>query len=299
MRKMGWSYILVMAMLLLIGCGSKGQAMEEPATMEIPSTEARTEEDPGASSPAVVQTTEAEPKDPVYTGLIKEIIVPCEYDLDGNGTVETINYQVTDPDGKSFDLKIGDAEIEGSGDKLTGKIYAMSIDGSSLQILLEDRNSNADDYSHVYVYQQDELEPAGVLNGEVSSYRVHPQGRLVTAIGSSEVFQSFYLEKDFTLENGVLVEIARDFYPMGNEVTARKAITMSGSKAGVAYTMTVKAGSRLVILGTDNQQWVCLQDIETGEIGWLQVPQGEFGQILVDGKSESAQDYFDGLYYFG
>lgn len=296
---MGWIYFFILALVFLGSCGSKGPVDEAPATMEIPTTEAITEENLSTDSSVIIQTTEVEPKAPVYAGLIKELLVPCEYDLDGNGTAETINYQVTDPNGKGFNLKIGDAEIEGSGDKLTGKIYAMSMDGTTLQILVEDRGSNADVYSHVYVYQQDELEPAGVLNGEITSYRVQPEERLVTAIGDSEVFQSFYLEQDFTLVNGILTEVPRAFYPMGNEVTARKAIHLTGNTAGNAYTMTVDVGTRLIVLGTDNQQWVCLQDVETGEEGWLQVPIGEFGQILVDGKSESAQDYFDGLYYFG
>ena len=227
-------------------------------------------------------------------------MVPCEYDLDGDGTVETIHYQVTGSEGKAFDLKAGESEIEGSGDSLTGGIYAMSLDGETIQILLEDRGlNNADEYSHVYVYREGELEPAGILEGEAASYRVDTEKHLVTAAGTSEVFQSYVLEKDFALEEGAITEVPREFYQMGNEVTLRRRLSLIEIQDGAAYTRTWSAGSRLTVLGTDNRQWVCLQDLETGAEGWLQVPPGEFGQILVDGVSVSAQDYFDGLYYFG
>lgn len=296
MQKRFGTFFLVLSAVLLAGCGSRER---EPATMAIPTSAAAVEENlenQGNPSAAVVPENF---KDPVYNGLIKELIVPCEYDLDGDGTAETINYQVTDPERGEFDLKIGDAEIEGSGDQLTGSIYAMSIDGETLQILLEDRGNNADEYSHVYVYQQGVLEPAGVLEGEVSSYRVDTEKQQVTAAGTSRVFQSFTLEMDFALEDGVITEVPREFYQMGNEVTLRRALSLIEIREGTAYTLRLEAGSRLVVLGTDNRQWVCLQDVETGEEGWLQVPVDEFGQILVDGVSVSAQDYFDGLYYFG
>ena len=300
MQKRYRIWLLTLMVFLLSGCGSRDTAVpEEPYTLEIPTTEAVAEGE--ASGPAVTVTTAASEtfQDPVYNGLVKELVVPCEYDLDGDGTAETINYQVFGPDGNHFDLKIGEAEIAGSGDQLTGNLYAMSIDGETLQILLEDLGGTAGAYSHMYVFQQGELEPAGTLTGEIAVLRVDPERRRVTAVGDSQIFQSYHLEQDFTLEDGVLTEVPRAFYAMGNEVTLRRPLSLQGSNGNFSYTMTLEEGSRLIVLGTDNRQWVCLQDRETGVEGWLQVPEGELGLILVDGEAVSAQDYFDGLYYFG
>lgn len=300
MQKRYWTWLLILTALFLAGCGSRDTAVpKEPYTLEIPTTEAVAEgETAGSDVTGTAAATETF-QDPVYNGLVKELVVPCEYDLDGDGTVETINYQVTSPEGNHFDLKIGEAEIAGSGDQMTGRIYAMSIDGETVQLLLEDLGGTAGTYSHMYVYRQGDLAPAGMLTGEISALRVDPERQQVTAVGSSQIFQSYNLEKDFTLEDGVLTEVPRAFYAMGNEVTLRKSISLQGSSGNYSYTMTLEEGSRLIVLGTDNRQWVCLQDTETGAEGWLEVPEGEFGQILVDGESVSAQDYFDGLYYFG
>lgn len=300
MQKRYGTWLLILMVFFLAGCGSRDTAvLAEPYTLEIPTTEAAPEGDASASEVTVTTAVAETFQDPVYNGLVKELVVPCEYDLDGDGTMETINYQVADPEGNHFDLKIGEAEIAGSGDQLTGNIYAMSIDGETLQILLEDLGGDAGAYSHMYVYQQRELEPAGTLTGETTSLRVDTERQQVTAVGTSQIFQSYNLEKDFTLEDGVLTEIPRSFYAMGNEVTLRRSLSLQGSNGDLSYTLTLEEGSRLIVLGTDNRQWVCLQDTESGAEGWLQVPEGEFGQILVEGESVSAQDYFDGLYYFG
>jgi len=286
----------VLLFLALSGCNRIWLAgNEDPSTMPIPATSAYeseetsiTEEEVSASAPIL--------KDLIYRGTVKSLSLPASYDLEGDGEMESISFACAE-DRKSCILRIeGEAIQMDNCHNLSKELFAFSMDGKTIQLLVLDRGFvGTPAVTYVYTYENGQIHRAGKLPGEPDNMEVHPEENYVTASGSSEIFQSFSIKRDYTIQKNVLVEIQREFYAMGNTVTVQRSLTLYETEEALEEGVTLQIGSEVIILGTDNIQWVCIRDLNSGKVGWLQMSPNSKTKILINGTARKVSDYFSGL----
>ena len=286
----------VLFFLALSGCGRIWiTGSEDPSTMPIPATSDYPSEE---ASSAAEETSSSVPilKDLIYSGTVKSLSLPASYDLDGDGEMESISFKCAD-NRKSCILRIEEVAIQlDYCHNLSKELFAFSLDGKTIQLLVLDCGfMGTPAVTYVYTYEKDQIFRAGKLPGEPDTMEVYPEENYVTASGPSEIFQSFSIRRDYTIEKNVLVEIQREFYAMGNTVTVQKSLTLYETEEGLVEGITLQMGSEVIILGTDNVRWVCIRDLNGGEEGWLQVSQNDKTKILVNGVARKASEYFSGL----
>jgi len=147
--------------------------------------------------------------------------------------------------------------------------------------------------SDVYVYENGELKPAGMISGDdiqILKDRVY-------ATAQCDHLQTFQGKLQYEFKNGKVNRVDRDFYEQGGEAVARMSIPLLQEKNG-APGITLKAGEQVIIVGGDNKEWVLIQSKETGEKGWLRciVP---YQCILPDGTELDSDALFSGLSFYG
>jgi len=86
---------------------------------------------------------------------------------------------------------------------------------------------------------------------------------------------------------------------MGNTVTALRDIATYSEKDGNEDGIVLQAGSRIIVIGTDNKEWVKLQDADSGEFGWVKIIEGTYTQMEIQGKEVEATEVFEGLILAG
>ena len=81
---------------------------------------------------------------------------------------------------------------------------------------------------------------------------------------------------------------------MGNFIIAKQDIPTYKEKGGTTENGCVlKAGSEVLVVGTDNYSWVKLQDMTTGDICWMKVVEGTYDTMLVSGEEYYITELFD------
>ena len=243
--------------------------------------------------------TEEQTEKEILSGKIKQLNTEDSLDLDLDGQPETIEFTVEqDPDNSAvsnYTLSVNGNIIQDSGTRMPGGLYAASLDGKTIQLLLPEDGASADYSMYVYGYEDSKLYYAGTLPGSPDNISLH-DGYVTVPI---EIYhlQCYSVFSDYELKKHQLAEIPGDFYEQGNTVTVLKDITLYKEKDKSKKGITLKKGSEVTILGSDLKEWVCIKDNSTGETGWLFVIEAHcstFNKIEAE-----ASELFDGLYYYG
>lgn len=221
-------------------------------------------------------------------------------DLNSDGTKEILSYRGL-PNSTRFDyyesctLTVNDSTIEYDGDNINSTIYAGSLDGKTLQLMIFDNGPSSDPILQVYQYVDNKLK----YSGEVLSYHYTLNKDGFTAYCESYHIQCFRVPFQFKFENGTIKKIEQDFYPQGNTVTVLKDFTLYEDKNEDTLGITLTTGNEVIIVGSDLTEWVYIKDITSGKSGWLKTMNGENNCLLPDGRAVPAVELFEGLTFYG
>lgn len=224
-------------------------------------------------------------------------LLSCSWlDLDGDGEKEEVKYQrwtYGTSANETYKLTVNNKSVEGKGENIHDKVWIASMDGKTTQLLCRQDGPSDDPMSDVYVYENGELKPAGMISGDdiqILKDRVY-------ATAQCDHLQTFQGKLQYEFKDGKVNRVDRDFYEQGGEAVARMSIPLLQEKNG-APGITLKAGEQVIIVGGDNKEWVLIQSKETGEKGWLRciVP---YQCILPDGTELDSDALFSGLSFYG
>lgn len=220
-------------------------------------------------------------------------------DLDQNGVMELINYRnlrdasITDQyNVQDFSLSINDETISYQGTNLDNIPYAGSLDGKSIQLIIFENGSSADPLLNFYQYKGNELSYAG----SIPSYEYTLSNGEITAYCESVHLQCFRVLRKFSYQNGEVKEIEQEFYEQGNTVTVLQDFTLYENKEESTLGIKLTKGSEVIIVGSDLKEWVYIQDVKSGNYGWLKTTDH---CLLPDGRELPSWELFDGLYFYG
>lgn len=222
-------------------------------------------------------------------------------DLDGDGVTEKIvlapweDSEFYDLPYDNYVLSIGDSFLEQWGENVHNDLYAFSMDGKEILILILEDGPSADDASMLYAYREGKVVKVGemashIRDGYVKNGRIHGSER-------GDVIQSDYISVDWHIgENGLLEKVPQDSYDYVAQNDIKLLVPLPVHKEHNIETEGFEIQPQTVkFLKTDSTfSWVYVQ-AENGDAGWVYVE--SFGHIV-----ELGMDYdevFEGLQMFG
>lgn len=244
------------------------------------------------------------------------VILPLEngvrLDLDGDGAADDVQFapaERKDEDYFDYTLSVNGQTVSGEGVSLNPQLYALKLDEySGTLLLVSDYGPSDDPLTHFYLYESGALLPAGIIEAMPESMRV--DRGVITAPVRGRVLYTWYHDADFALARACAYDSEGEFvqqapamhivprfaYPMSLIVTLKVDLPLQATMTDERVATTLKAGSKAVLCASDDVEWVCVQDMDSGEYGWLRLSQ-DGTECVVNGASIIGEDVFDGLIY--
>ncbi len=279
----------------------------DDAAKALPWTNAEPGQTPDAVAPETLPETLAK-------GSVLEVANGASLDLDGDGTKEAITFtlDVADEFEGKYVLKINDAQVNGEGCCLTGRLHAMRLNTAMNEafLLVSEYGPSDDNACYVYCYSEGKLTYAGLVASAPEDIAVN--GAQFSAVVRGSVLQTWFRPADFTIarsyktdENGVaidapmVVEVPRAVYPMGTIVTAKLNLDLRVSPIDGKTALTVKKGDKVILSATDDVEWLYVvpmteQADAMASGGWLRL---QDQSVIVGKKVLNGDAVFDGLLY--
>ena len=70
-------------------------------------------------------------------------------------------------------------------------------------------------------------------------------------------------------------------------------------KNGEEGAVVISEGSSVKILGTDNKEWIEIEDIASGKTGWLKLAPDTYSDLEISGAAIPSTVCFDGIILAG
>lgn len=218
-------------------------------------------------------------------------------DLDGDGISEKVILS-----GSGFDmpydemkLQIDDSVLEEPKWSLHNDIFAVSLDGKEILLVLLEDGPSADYSSTFYGYRNGELVTVGEMPGHAHECVIEDGN--ISSMMRSDLLQSDYIKAKWHVgADGLLQMVPQDSYEYVdlNDITLKVALPVH-SKPDVQSEKYEIQPQTVQFLKTDATfSWVYVQ-VESGETGWVLVE----GYGYVKELDMSADDVFDNLLQFG
>ena len=215
-------------------------------------------------------------------------------DLDQDGNKEKIQFTATADD---YELTVNDVVTQGTGWSLTGEIYALSMDGSTVELLIPEDGPSDDPLIYVYGYDNGGMKLAGTLATGIHDISV-ADGK-INCRELSSIFQTVGVSTQYKYEKHTLISVDLGFYKMNNTVTALMEIPAYDEKNGEEGAVVISEGSSVKILGTDNKEWIEIEDIASGKTGWLKLAPDTYSDLEISGAAIPSTVCFDGIILAG
>lgn len=243
---------------------------------------------------------------------VKQLLSGSWLDLNGDGIKEQIIYQIEEyaVDGAqngagelSLIVKSQRGESKVSLDGEDGYLfhencYVTSMDDRNYFLIVLDYGLSADYVCTFFCYQEDELTKVGKMATYASGLKVY-EDKILAPTETCHL-QCQPVDFEYVYQNGEFVHQPSEYYDYrGNTVTALRDFPLFAGKEDAEPSIILKEGEQVKILGGDLQEWVLLENADTGEQGWLKVT--AFPDIVWISEEEgiSCYDAFDGLYFYG
>lgn len=227
-------------------------------------------------------------------------------DMDGDGVSEEIILSPSkDPDHSRylreddplyyFRLQIGQYWFEASREHLANILWAVSLDGHNILLVLYEDGPSADPYTQFYGYKNNgKIVDAGGFEDDIRLCEISPDGIIISGI-RKEIVQTDWITVRWQLDqNGMLTEIQQDVYDFRNrnwvglydELPLHPAV-------GNAETFTVSPQMVRFLQTSSDWNWILLET-EDGQQGWVHLENFEVVEL-----GKNVMDVFDGLYMAG
>lgn len=237
-------------------------------------------------------------------GKLPECLLSGSYlDLDGDGKREKISYSTVTSSAtleETYTLTVGESTKTGQGENLYQELFVSSLDGKTIQLLAA-ASGPSDDYTmDIYHYEDGRLQLMGTLGGSPEDTYVN--GNRFSTTFQHDFFQTWLTREYYEIQNGTIQRIDMGWYEFGNEAIAIAEIPLYKGRGEMQIAVTLHAGDGVIILGTDNKEWVCIEKKDSGERGWLRCEgkdEGGYTCIWPDGSESESYELFEGLSFYG
>lgn len=233
-------------------------------------------------------------------------------DLDMDGTVEEITI-MHDPDVDEsygyvpldyYVLSAGTGQLNGFAYNMYAGIYAVSLDGATIQLVLYEDGPSADPLSHIIRYQSGQLVEAGTIEDDIRLREITAEGEIISHIFYYGIQDDYRVVTWQLNKSGKLEEIPQNTYKLvsQNEITLLKnlpvrsmPVPQEGIYSGImGYTIEPQT-VRFIAVSSDGN-WVQLE-AENGQQGWFQIEDATppmWGYIITE-LGIGADEVFEGL----
>lgn len=229
-------------------------------------------------------------------------------DLDGDGTAETISFEITrDEDGydTGYKLTVGESQVGGVGWYMNEEVYALRLTDHDYPLVLVSDNGPSDDYeTHFYLYADGMLQPAGVIYALPESMEIDKG--IITAPVRANLLYTWFHDEEYALayrwyEDGsvkaAMHKVPRGLYPMSLIATLNVDLPLMASRTSNAVCAQLESGAEVILCATDDVEWVYIEALDGSEAGWMKTG-GEFGmECYVGEKTMPSYDVFEGLLF--
>lgn len=238
----------------------------------------------------------------------------AQFDLDGDGTTETIAYEYSENeygDGE-MTISVNGAELKFNMMCGTGELHALTLADGRSYLLAGEYGYSDDMGSHVVRYGEGALTRIGGIGALPDSMTVN--GNVITAPVRGSKLHTWFREGDFVIAESMF--FGEDYQPLPTEyyvaeaprasyvtdvvVRLKQDVELKDSLLGTE-TFTLTKGSTAVITATDDSSYIYLAvtDPEAADWhfgGYMLLGSGAC-DVIVDGESVFSADVFDGLLF--
>ena len=219
-------------------------------------------------------------------------------DMDGDGVAEEI---VLEPFGENpnhplqnYRLRVGNGELEGYGYNLANILWAVSLDGQEILLVLYDDGPSWDPYTYFYGYRNGRLYEAGGFEEEIRLCEISPEG-IITGGLRKEIVQTDWIEVQWRLgADGRIEEIPQEVYAFrnGNWVELYEELPLHPA-IGDIQTFSVEPQMVRFLQTSADWSWILIET-EDGQQGWMHLE--NFNVVELE---KNVMDVFAGLYLAG
>lgn len=222
-------------------------------------------------------------------------------DMDGDGKAEEIILEPSDnpiDDShplREYRLRIGEGVTERSGYNPANILWAVSLDGREILLVLYDDGPSADPETYFFRYQNGRIGEAGRFEEDIRLCEISPAG-IITGGLRREIVQTDWITVQWRMnESGMLEEIPQEVYEFrnGNWVTLNEELPLHPERES-GQTFSVQPQMVRFLQTSADGRWV-LVETEDGRRGWVWIDEN----YEVKELHKNVMDVFDGIYLAG
>lgn len=224
-------------------------------------------------------------------------------DMDGNHTAEQIVLEPSkDPANAPYfndpltyyHLRIGNADLEAFGENLANILWACSLDGREILLVLYEDGPSADPYTHFYRYQDGQIHEIGGFEDDIRLCKISTDG-IITGSIRKEIVQTDWITVRWRIgQDGMLEAIPQDVYDFLNRNWVELYDELPLHPA-VGNSETFTAAPQMVrfLQISADWNWILVETAD-GQQGWVHLENFEIVELR-----KNVMDVFDGLYMAG
>lgn len=217
-------------------------------------------------------------------------------DLDGDGRTERVSLSAN-PDEEGYEypydtyiLQAGDSVLKGRYECMHNGIWAVSLDGKEIVLVLYGDGPSGDPMTFLYRYEQGTLREAGSFADDIRRCTI--EDGVIGGRQRTDVVQTDWVNAQWRLgtnerQEKMLEWVPHDTYDFRalNDITLMTRLTVHAAPDMASASSVIQPQTVRFVKTDASFTWVCLET-ESGETGWffaeesgLQIPEAE-------GKSE-------------
>lgn len=201
-------------------------------------------------------------------------------DMDGDGMPEKIilepskefaewhRYSALD----YYSLQIGGASFEGSGDNVFNNLWALSLDGKTVLLVLYEDGASGDPYTHFFRYINGQIIEIGGFAEDIQYCRLSQEG-IIMGTMRKDIVQTDWIDMSWQLnESGQLEEILQETYDfqVRNEVRLCEDLPLYKEVGNQQTAFMVNPQMVKFLKTTADWGWVLIETAD-GQQGWAQI----------------------------
>lgn len=200
-------------------------------------------------------------------------------DMDGDGMSEKI---VLEPSKKftewrysaldCYNLQIGEASFEGYGENVTNNLWALSLDGKTVLLVLYEDGPSGDPYTHFFRYINGRIIEIGGFAEDIQYCTISQEG-VITGTLRRDIAQTDWIEVSWQLNaDGQLEEIWQETYDfqVRNEVKLCEDLPLYREVGNQQTVFVVNPQMVRFLKTTADWGWVLIETAD-GQQGWAQI----------------------------
>lgn len=218
-------------------------------------------------------------------------------DMDGDGDSEKIFLKMYEKEEDvrvgNYRLQIDDASLEASGENMEQTLWALSLDGEEIFLVMYEDGPNEDTHTVLYKYSDGKVFEAGSMEADLRNCEIH-EGMISGAI-RKEVIQTDWIWVSWMEdESGMLEEVPQEVYGFVslNKIDLLEQLPLH-MEMGSQDTFEIEPQKVTALEISADGEWVLLETAD-GRQGWVHIENFEVVEL-----QKNVMDVFAGQYLPG